>query len=62
MGGQHHYANCAEGLQASDRHEDGTVEVSPCTLMFNAADFLGSNFDTVNGTVARGSAVRYAQP
>lgn len=62
MGGQHHYANCVEGVQASDVRNDGTIEGSPCTLMFNAADFLGPNFGLANGTVARGSAVRYAQP
>jgi hypothetical protein len=63
MGGQHHYANCVEGVQPSDVHADeGFVEVSPCTLMFNAADFLGPNFDTLNGAIVRGHAVRYAQP
>ncbi|MDX6234450.1 MAG: hypothetical protein QOH68_3558 [Nocardioidaceae bacterium] len=61
MGGQHHYANCVEGIQAEDVHDDGTVEVSPCTLMFNAADFLGYNFDTLNGRIVRGSAIRYAR-
>jgi hypothetical protein len=59
MGGQHHYANCVEGIQLSDVHEDH-VEGSPCTLMFNAADFLGWNFDTLNGVIVRGSAERYA--
>ena len=63
MGGQHHYANCVEGVQASDVHADeGYVEGSPCTLMFNAADFLGPNFDTLNATIVRGHAVRHAQP
>lgn len=62
MGGQHHYANCVEGVQASDVRDDGTVEGSPCTLMFNAADFLGPNFGVVNGSVARGSAFRFARP
>ena len=63
MGGQHHYANCVEGIQESDVHADeGYVEGSPCTLMFNAADFLGPNFDTLNGTIVRGHAVRHAQP
>jgi hypothetical protein len=59
MGGQHHYANCVEGIQESDVHEDH-VEGSPCTLMFNSADFLGENFDTLNGWIVRGSAERYA--
>jgi len=62
MGGQHHYANCVEGVQTSDVNDDGTVAVSPCTLMFNAADFLGANFGTANGAVTRGHAVQYAQP
>jgi predicted Zn-dependent protease len=63
FGGQHHYANCVEGVSASDVHgDDGFVEGTPCTLMFNAADFLGPEFDTLNGAVVRGSAVRYAQP
>ena len=63
MGGQHHYANCVEGVQESDVHDDeGYVEASPCTLMFNSADFLGANFGTVNAAVVRGHAVRYAQP
>ena len=63
FGGQHHYANCVEGVKQSDVHEDeGFVEASPCTLMFNAADFLGPEFDTLNGAIVRGSAVRYAQP
>jgi hypothetical protein len=61
MGGQHHYANCVEGIDATDVHEDH-VEGSPCTLMFNAADFLGGDFDTVNGAIVRGSAHRYARP
>jgi hypothetical protein len=62
MGGQHHYANCVEGISPTDVRDDGTVEGSPCTLMFNAADFLGGNFDTLNGSIVRGSASRYARP
>jgi hypothetical protein len=63
MGGQHHYANCVEGIDASDVHqEDTTIEGSPCTLMFNAADLLGQNFGTLNGAIVRGSASRYARP
>jgi hypothetical protein len=62
MGGQHHYANCVEGIEARDARDDGTVEGSPCTLMFNAADFLGGSFGSLNGAVVRGSAVRYAKP
>ena len=61
LGGQHHYANCVEGIQASDVHGD-RVEGSPCTLMFNAADFLGANFDTLNGRIVRATANRYAHP
>jgi hypothetical protein len=63
LGGQHHYANCVEGIAPSDVHQDeGTVEGSPCTLMFNAADFLGQDFGTLNGAIVRGSASRYARP
>ena len=61
LGGQHHYANCVEGISADDVHEDH-VEGTPCTLMFNAADFLGGNFDTLNGAIVRGSVSRYARP
>jgi hypothetical protein len=61
LGGQHHYANCVEGVDPDDVHEDH-VEGSPCTLMFNAADFLGGDFDTLNGLIVRGSVARYAQP
>jgi hypothetical protein len=62
MGGQHHYANCVEGIQATDARDDGTLEGSPCTLMFNAADFLGGNFGSLNAAIVRGSAVRSARP
>ena len=63
LGGQHHYANCVEGISPDDVHQDsGEVEGTPCTLMFNAADFLGGNFDTLNGTIVRGSVSRYARP
>lgn len=61
MGGQHHYANCVEGVQASDV-EGEQAEGSPCSLMFNAADFLGDDFGTFNGAVVRGHAARYARP
>jgi hypothetical protein len=61
MGGQHHYANCVEGIEASDAHDDGTVEASPCSLMFNAADLLGTNFGEINGRIVRAMANRYAR-
>jgi hypothetical protein len=63
MGGQHHYGNCVEGVQGSDVHDDeGYVEASPCTLMFNAANFLGPNFSTLNAAIVRSHAVRHALP
>lgn len=62
FGGQHQYGNCVEGIDGGEVRSDGTVEGTLCTLMFNAADFIGPRFGTVNGLVVRGSASRYARP
>ena len=58
MGAHHHYANCVEGLLS----ELDQGELSPCTLMFNAADLASVNFSTLNGLVVRGHAEVYARP
>lgn len=55
MGGQHHYGNCVEG-----ENNTANSEVTPCTLMFNAADFLSLKFGTLNAAVVRGHALAYA--
>ncbi|HVF12341.1 MAG TPA: zinc-dependent metalloprotease family protein [Actinomycetota bacterium] len=57
MGGQHHYANCAEGVSASDVDNK---EFSPCGIMSNFADFNSENFDTVNSSMVRGHAEEFA--
>lgn len=57
MGGQHHYANCAEGVSASDVDNK---EFSPCGIMSNFADFNSENFDSVNGSMVRGHAEQFA--
>jgi hypothetical protein len=59
MGGHHHYANCAEGLQLDELLN---FELTPCTLMFNAVNTASLNFSTINAAVARGHAVKYAAP
>jgi len=58
LGGQHHYANCVEGNHPG---EELNGDTSPCTLMFNAADFVSLHFGTVNARIARGYAFRYAR-
>lgn len=57
FGGQHHFANCAEGGR-TDAVTGG--DSSPCTLMFNSADFISLHFGTVNGRIVRGYALVYA--
>jgi hypothetical protein len=57
LGGQHHYANCIEG---NDPTEELAGDTSPCTLMFNAADFVSLHFGTLNAKVVRGYALLYA--
>ncbi len=57
MGVHHHYANCVEGNLQGDADD-----LSPCTLMFNFVDFQSLNFSVLEGTVARGHAVKYASP
>ena len=58
MGAHHHYANCVEGILSGL----GQGELSPCTLMFNAADVASLEFSTLNGLVVRGHAEAYARP
>jgi hypothetical protein len=55
MGAHHHYANCVEGI-ASELAE---ADVSPCTLMFNAADLSSLNFSVLNGAVVAGHGQAY---
>jgi len=55
MGGHHHYANCAENLQA-------TKGDNPCTIMFNDVSLTGIPFSALNATVVRGHAQLYATP
>jgi hypothetical protein len=57
FGGQHHYANCVEGFRAE---EATTEDSSPCSLMFNSADFMALHFGTLNGKIIRGYALEYA--
>jgi hypothetical protein len=58
MGGHHHYANCAEGTKG----EREVFEGSPCSLMFNFADFQAIHFSTLNAQVVRGHAIDFASP
>ncbi len=58
LGGQHHYANCVEGNDPDLAAEQ--ADTSPCSLMFNAADFVSLHFGLVNGKIARGYAITYA--
>jgi hypothetical protein len=57
LGGQHHYANCVEGI---DPAEELAGDTSPCTLMFNAADGVSLHFGALNAKVVRGYALLYA--
>lgn len=57
FGGQHHYANCVEGLLS-----EAGEETSPCTLMFNDVGLASFNFSTVNTLVVRGHSEAYAGP
>jgi hypothetical protein len=57
LGGQHHYANCVEGIEP-DQELSG--DTAPCTLMFNAADFVSLKFGALNAKVVRGYALLYA--
>jgi hypothetical protein len=58
MGGHHHYGNCAEATKG----EQEVMEGSPCTLMFNFADFQSIHFSALNAQVVRGHAVDFASP
>lgn len=57
LGGQHHYANCAEGVDAD---EELSGDTSPCTLMANFSDVISLKFGALNGAIVRGYALRYA--
>ena len=57
LGGQHHYANCAEG---NDPDEELSGDTSPCTLMFNLANLVSLDFSELNARIARGYAITYA--
>lgn len=56
LGGQHHYANCVEGIDPARESQD----TSPCTLMANAADVVSLQFGALNGKIVRGYALKYA--
>jgi hypothetical protein len=56
LGGQHHLANCAEGVAESDL--DGDL-VSPCTVMFNVVNPTSLGFSVANAAVVRGHAEAY---
>jgi hypothetical protein len=57
MGGQHHLANCVEGALPGGVLDDDS---SPCSLMFNSADFIALRFGTVNAEIIRGYALLHA--
>jgi hypothetical protein len=57
LGGQHHFANCVEGALPGGVLDDDS---SPCSLMFNSADFIALRFSSVNAPVVRGYALLHA--
>ncbi|HEX2164323.1 MAG TPA: zinc-dependent metalloprotease family protein [Thermoanaerobaculia bacterium] len=59
MGAHHHYGNCVEGVTAADAQ---SLELTPCTLMFNAVNFASLPFGTLNRAVVRGHASDFARP
>ena len=59
MGAHHHYGNCVEGITPLDLLK---LELTPCTLMFNAANFASIPFSALNSTVVRGYALEFAAP
>jgi hypothetical protein len=59
MGAHHHYGNCVEG-NSLENVED--LELTPCTLMFNAVNFGSLPFGTLNTAVVRGHASDFARP
>lgn len=59
MGAHHHYGNCVEGIAPLDLLK---LELTPCTLMFNAVNFASLPFAALNSTVVRGHALDYAKP
>lgn len=58
LGGQHHLANCVEGVPT----ELNAPEVSPCTLMFNTVELASFNLSAANARVVRAYAFKYARP
>lgn len=60
LGAHHHYQDCVEGL--AKETGPSRVEVSPCTLMTNFADFMSINFSAAEGAVVRGHAEEWALP
>ena len=57
LGAHHHYANCAEGEKAALLRGEPT----PCTLMFNDLFFVSLQLSTVNSSIVRGHAVKFAK-
>ena len=59
LGGRHEQANCAEGARADDvSRREATV----CTLMSTYLDFQSNDFGTLESSVIRSYAERYAGP
>lgn len=59
MGAHHHYGNCIEGNSLANIED---LELTPCTLMFNAVNFGSLPFGTLNTAVVRGHASEFARP
>jgi hypothetical protein len=59
MGAHHHYANCVQGTSVAEMER---LELTPCTLMFNAVNTASLLFSAVNTPVVRGHVVKYAAP
>jgi hypothetical protein len=59
MGAHHHYGNCVEGNSLANIED---LELTPCTLMFNAVNFGSLPFGTLNTAVVRGHASSFARP
>lgn len=59
MGAHHHYGNCVEG----DRSTEGGGEPSMCTIMWPSyVRLMALNFGTLESSVIRGYAVKFATP
>lgn len=59
MGAHHHYGNCVEGNTLQNLQD---LELTPCTLMFNAVNFASLPFGMLNTAVVRGHASDFARP